>query len=189
MAAIFGFKEACRQADPALLEPIMSVEVETPEDYAGSIMGDLSSRRGLVQGMEDIPGGGGKEIHAKVPLSEMFGYSTTLRSMSQGRATYTMEFSHYAEAPRNVAEEINNQAANPAQRQQRRPGLTQHKGVSQSGQNFEDDQRPHQYRRQALTRLIPAQGANPRAQHANGDHQGNKHFRPWPKRQRKRRLG
>ena len=106
MAAIFGFKEACRQADPALLEPIMSVEVETPEDYAGSIMGDLSSRRGLVQGMEDIPGGGGKEIHAKVPLSEMFGYSTTLRSMSQGRATYTMEFSHYAEAPRNVAEEI-----------------------------------------------------------------------------------
>ncbi|CAI1643788.1 TPA: elongation factor G [Serratia liquefaciens] len=106
MAAIFGFKEACRQADPVILEPIMSVEVETPEDYAGSVMGDLSSRRGLVQGMEDIPGGGGKEIHAKVPLSEMFGYSTTLRSMSQGRATYTMEFSHYAEAPRNVAEEI-----------------------------------------------------------------------------------
>ncbi|CAI0948590.1 Elongation factor G [Serratia liquefaciens] len=106
MAAIFGFKEACRQADPVILEPIMSVEVETPEDYAGSVMGDLSSRRGLVQGMEDIPGGGGKEIHAKVPLSEMFGYSTTLRSMSQGRATYTMEFSHYAEAPHNVAEEI-----------------------------------------------------------------------------------
>ncbi|HIE7067443.1 elongation factor G [Serratia marcescens] len=106
MAAIFGFKDACRLADPVILEPIMSVEVETPEDYAGSVMGDLSSRRGLVQGMEEIPGGGGKEIRAKVPLSEMFGYSTTLRSMSQGRATYTMEFSHYAEAPRNVAEEI-----------------------------------------------------------------------------------
>ena len=105
MAAIFGFKEACPggSGDP---EPIMSVEVETPEDYAGNVMGDLSSRRGLVQGMEEIPGGGGKEIRAKVPLSEMFGYSTTLRSMSQGRATYTMEFSHYAEAPRNVAEEI-----------------------------------------------------------------------------------
>lgn len=105
MAAIFGFKDACRLADPVILEPIMSVEVETPEDYAGNVMGDLSSRRGLVQGMEEIPGGG-KEIRAKVPLSEMFGYSTTLRSMSQGRATYTMEFSHYAEAPRNVAEEI-----------------------------------------------------------------------------------
>ncbi|MBN5314808.1 elongation factor G [Serratia marcescens] len=106
MAAIFGFKDACRLADPVILEPIMSVEVETPEDYAGNVMGDLSSRRGLVQGMEEIPGCGGKEIRAKVPLSEMFGYSTTLRSMSQGRATYTMEFSHYAEAPRNVAEEI-----------------------------------------------------------------------------------
>ncbi|MFC0226989.1 elongation factor G [Serratia aquatilis] len=106
MAAIFGFKEACRQASPVILEPIMAVEVETPEDYAGNVMGDLSSRRGMVQGMEDIPGGGGKVIHAKVPLSEMFGYSTTLRSMSQGRATYTMEFSNYAEAPRNVAEEI-----------------------------------------------------------------------------------
>ncbi|MGR3842394.1 elongation factor G [Serratia marcescens] len=106
MAALFGFKDACRLADPVILEPIMSVEVETPEDYAGNVMGDLSSRRGLVQGMEEIPGGGGKEIRAKVPLSEMFGYSTTLRSMSQGRATYTMEFSHYAEAPRNVAEEI-----------------------------------------------------------------------------------
>ncbi|EFE94835.1 elongation factor G [Serratia odorifera] len=108
MAAIFGFKDACRQADPAILEPIMKVEIETPEEYAGGVMGDLSSRRGQLQGMEDIPGGGGKAIHAKVPLSEMFGYSTTLRSMSQGRATYTMEFSHYAEAPRNVAEEIIN---------------------------------------------------------------------------------
>ena len=83
----------------------MGVEVETPEDYAGSVMGDLSSRRGMVQGMEDMPGGG-KAIKAEVPLSEMFGYSTTLRSMSQGRATYTMEFKHYAEAPRNVAEAI-----------------------------------------------------------------------------------
>ncbi|MGL6018291.1 MAG: elongation factor G, partial [Gibbsiella quercinecans] len=91
-----------------ILEPIMKVEVETPEDYAGGVMGDLSSRRGQLQGMEDIPGGGGKAIHATVPLSEMFGYSTTLRSMTQGRATFTMEFGHYAEAPRNVAEEIIN---------------------------------------------------------------------------------
>ncbi|MGP9418616.1 elongation factor G [Pseudomonas reactans] len=106
MAAIFGFKEAARQASPVILEPMMRVEVETPEDYAGSVMGDLSSRRGTVQGMEEIAGGGGKIIKAEVPLSEMFGYSTTLRSMSQGRATYTMEFNHYAEAPRNVAESI-----------------------------------------------------------------------------------
>jgi len=84
---------------------MMSVEVETPEDYAGNVMGDLSSRRGMVQGMDDMPGGG-KAIKAEVPLSEMFGYSTTLRSMSQGRATYTMEFKHYAEAPRNVSETI-----------------------------------------------------------------------------------
>ena len=76
------------------------------EDYAGTVMGDLSSRRGMVQGMDEIPGGGGKIIRAEVPLSEMFGYSTTLRSMSQGRATYTMEFKHYAEAPRNVSEAI-----------------------------------------------------------------------------------
>ncbi len=106
MAAIFGFKEAARLASPVILEPMMRVEVETPEDYAGSVMGDLSSRRGTVQGMEEIAGGGGKIIKAEVPLSEMFGYSTTLRSMSQGRATYTMEFNHYAEAPRNVAENI-----------------------------------------------------------------------------------
>jgi elongation factor G len=106
MAAIFGFKEAARLASPAILEPMMRVEVETPEDYAGGVMGDLSSRRGTVQGMEEILGGGGKLIKAEVPLSEMFGYSTVLRSMSQGRATYTMEFHHYAEAPRNVAEEI-----------------------------------------------------------------------------------
>ncbi|MES2186248.1 MAG: elongation factor G [Pseudomonadota bacterium] len=105
MAAIFGFKEGCRKAGPVILEPMMAVEVETPEDYAGNVMGDLSSRRGMVQGMEDMVGGG-KAIKAEVPLSEMFGYSTTLRSMSQGRATYTMEFKHYAEAPRNVAEAI-----------------------------------------------------------------------------------
>jgi elongation factor G len=105
MAAIFGFKEAAKKAQPAILEPMMAVEVETPEDYAGNVMGDLSSRRGMVQGMDDMPGGG-KVIKAEVPLSEMFGYSTTLRSMSQGRATYTMEFKHYAEAPKNVAEAI-----------------------------------------------------------------------------------
>ncbi|HUR89693.1 MAG TPA: elongation factor G [Ramlibacter sp.] len=105
MAAIFGFKEAARKASPVILEPMMAVEVETPEDYAGNVMGDLSSRRGMVQGMDDMPGGG-KVIKAEVPLSEMFGYSTTLRSMSQGRATYTMEFKHYAEAPKNVAEAI-----------------------------------------------------------------------------------
>ena len=105
MAAIFGFKEGCRKAGPVILEPMMAVEVETPEDYAGSVMGDLSSRRGMVQGMDDMVGGG-KAIKAEVPLSEMFGYSTTLRSMTQGRATYTMEFKHYAEAPRNVSEAI-----------------------------------------------------------------------------------
>ena len=105
MAAIFGFKEGCRKAGPVILEPMMAVEVETPEDYAGNVMGDLASRRGMVQGMEDMVGGG-KTIKAEVPLSEMFGYSTTLRSMSQGRATYTMEFKHYSEAPRNVSEAI-----------------------------------------------------------------------------------
>ena len=105
MAASMGFKDACRKASPVILEPMMAVEVETPEDYAGSVMGDLSSRRGMVQGMDDMPGGG-KVIKAEVPLSEMFGYSTTLRSMSQGRATYTMEFKHYAEAPKNVADAI-----------------------------------------------------------------------------------
>jgi elongation factor G len=105
MAAIFGFKEGCRKASPVILEPMMAVEVETPEEYAGNVMGDLSSRRGMVQGMDDMVGGG-KAIKAEVPLSEMFGYSTTLRSMSQGRATYTMEFKHYSEAPRNVSEAI-----------------------------------------------------------------------------------
>jgi elongation factor G len=104
MAAIFGFKEGVRQAAPVILEPVMHVEVETPEEYAGNIMGDLSSRRGMVQGMEERFGS--QIIRADVPLAEMFGYSTTLRSMSQGRATYSMEFHHYAEAPRNVADEI-----------------------------------------------------------------------------------
>ncbi|HBM0959431.1 elongation factor G [Enterobacter roggenkampii] len=104
MAAILGFKEGARRADPAILEPIMLVEVETPEEYAGNIMGDLSSRRGMVQGMAEQYGS--QIIRADVPLAEMFGYATTLRSMSQGRATYTMEFHHFAEAPRNVADEI-----------------------------------------------------------------------------------
>jgi elongation factor G len=106
MAASFAFKDACRKADPVLLEPMMAVEVETPEDYMGDVMGDLSSRRGIVQGMED--NSSGKVIRCEVPLSEMFGYSTTLRSLSQGRATYSMEFKHYAEAPRNVADAIIN---------------------------------------------------------------------------------
>ncbi len=106
MAASMAFKDGMRAASPVLLEPMMAVEVETPEDYAGSVMGDLSSRRGMVQGMEDIAGGGGKVIKAEVPLSEMFGYSTSLRSATQGRATYTMEFKHYSEAPKSVAEAI-----------------------------------------------------------------------------------
>lgn len=104
LAASIGFKEGMRKADPVLLEPIMAVEVETPEDYMGDIIGDLSSRRGVILGMEDGPAG--KVIRAEVPLAEMFGYSTTLRSLSQGRATYTMEFKHYAETPKQVAETI-----------------------------------------------------------------------------------
>ena len=106
MAGSMAFKEGMRRANPILLEPMMSVEVETPEDFMGNVMGDLSSRRGMVQGMEDIAGGGGKLVHAEVPLSEMFGYSTTLRSLSQGRATYSMEFKHYAEVPRQIVDEI-----------------------------------------------------------------------------------
>jgi elongation factor G len=107
MAASIGFKDGMRKASPVLLEPMMAVEVETPEDYAGTVMGDLSSRRGMVQGMDDMMGGG-KAIKAEVPLAEMFGYSTSLRSATQGRATYTMEFKHYSEAPKNVAEAIMN---------------------------------------------------------------------------------
>ncbi|MDR6409622.1 elongation factor G [Paraburkholderia terricola] len=108
MAGSMAFKEAMRKARPVLLEPMMAVEVETPEDFMGNVMGDLSSRRGMVQGMEDIAGGGGKLVRAEVPLAEMFGYSTSLRSATQGRATYTMEFKHYAETPNNVAEAVIN---------------------------------------------------------------------------------
>ena len=107
MAASMAFKDAMRKASPVLLEPMMAVEVETPEEYMGNIMGDLSGRRGVVQGMEDIPGGI-KAIKAEVPLAEMFGYSTTVRSLSQGRATYSMEFKHDVEAPKNVAEAVIN---------------------------------------------------------------------------------
>ena len=107
MAASMAFKDAMRKASPVLLEPMMAVEVETPEDYMGNVMGDLSGRRGIVHGMEDQVGGV-KLIKAEVPLAEMFGYSTQLRSLSQGRATYSMEFKHYTEAPKNVAEAVIN---------------------------------------------------------------------------------
>ncbi|TCW28121.1 elongation factor G [Gulbenkiania mobilis] len=105
LAASMAFKEGMRKASPVLLEPMMAVEVETPEEYMGDVMGDLSSRRGIVQGMDD-DGVGGKKIRAEVPLAEMFGYSTTLRSLSQGRATYSMEFKHYSEAPKHVADAV-----------------------------------------------------------------------------------
>jgi elongation factor G len=105
MAASIGFKDGMRKASPTLLEPMMAVEVETPEEKMGDVMGDLSSRRGMIQGMEDLAGGS-KAIRAEVPLAEMFGYSTTLRSLTQGRATYTMEFKHYSEAPKTVAEAV-----------------------------------------------------------------------------------
>jgi elongation factor G len=104
MAAIFAFKDGMRSAHPVLLEPIMAVEVETPVDFVGNVIGDLSSRRGVLQGQEDVAGS--MVIKAEVPLGEMFGYSTTMRSLSQGRATYTMEFKHYAEAPKSVAEAV-----------------------------------------------------------------------------------
>jgi elongation factor G len=107
MAASIAFKDGMRKASPVLLEPMMAVEVETPEEFMGNVMGDLSSRRGIVQGMDDLPGGV-KVIRSEVPLAEMFGYSTTLRSLTQGRATYTMEFKHYSEAPKNVAEAVIN---------------------------------------------------------------------------------
>ena len=106
MAASFAFKDGCKRADPIILEPMMAVEVETPEEYMGDVMGDLSSRRGIVQGMED--NATGKVLRLEVPLAEMFGYSTTVRSLSQGRATYSMEFKHYAEAPKNIADAIIN---------------------------------------------------------------------------------
>ncbi|MDX1668971.1 MAG: elongation factor G, partial [Limnobacter sp.] len=105
IAGSMGFKDGMRKANPVLLEPMMAVEVESPEEFAGTVMGDLSSRRGIVQGMDDMVGGG-KNIKAEVPLAEMFGYSTTLRSLTQGRATYSMEFKHYAEAPKNVADAV-----------------------------------------------------------------------------------
>jgi elongation factor G len=107
MAASMAFKDGMRKASPALLEPIMAVEVETPEEKMGDVMGDLSSRRGVIQGMDDLAGGS-KTIRCEVPLAEMFGYSTTLRSLTQGRATYTMEFKHYSEAPKTVADAVIN---------------------------------------------------------------------------------
>jgi elongation factor G len=104
VAGSMAFKEGFNKANPALLEPIMKVEVVTPEDYMGDVMGDLSRRRGLLQGSDDTPSG--KVINAMVPLGEMFGYATSMRSMSQGRATFTMEFDHYAEAPSNIADAV-----------------------------------------------------------------------------------
>ena len=106
MAGSMAFKQGARNAKPVLLEPMMKVEVSTPEDYMGDVMGDLNRRRGLVQGMEDVPTG--KIIRAEVPLAEMFGYATDLRSMSQGRASYSMEFEKYSEAPNNIAEDVIN---------------------------------------------------------------------------------
>jgi elongation factor G len=107
MAGLLAFKEGLRRANPSLLEPIMGVEVETPDDFMGNVVGDLNARRGMILGMEDMAGGG-KVVRAEVPLKEMFGYSTTLRSLTQGRATYTMEFKHYSEAPKNIADAIIN---------------------------------------------------------------------------------
>jgi len=104
IAGSIGFRQGCLEASPVLLEPIMKVEVVTPEEYMGDVMGDLNRRRGLVQGMEDAPSG--KIIKAEVPLGEMFGYATDLRSATQGRATYSMEFSKYSEAPANVADSV-----------------------------------------------------------------------------------
>lgn len=104
IAGSMGFKEGFHKASPVLLEPMMKVEIVTPEDYLGDVMGDVSRRRGILQGQEDSPSG--KIIDATLPLGEMFGYATSLRSMSQGRATFTMEFDHYAEAPSNIADAV-----------------------------------------------------------------------------------
>jgi elongation factor G len=104
MAGIQAFHKAAESANPVILEPIVEVDVITPEQYMGDVMGDLSRRRGLLQGTDDTPSG--KVIAAQVPLGEMFGYATSLRSMSQGRATFTMEFDHYAEAPNSIAEAV-----------------------------------------------------------------------------------
>jgi elongation factor G len=106
MAGAIAFRDAMRRGEPVLLEPMMQVEVETPEEFMGHVMGDLSARRGMVQGMDEIAGGGGKLISAAVPLAEMFGYATTLRSLTQGRATYTMEFKHYAAVPRHILDQV-----------------------------------------------------------------------------------
>lgn len=105
LAGSMAFKEGMRKANPVLLEPMMAVEVETPEEYMGDVMGDLSSRRGIIQGMDDDDAGG-KIVRAEVPLAEMFGYSTDLRSKTQGRATYSMEFKHYSEAPKHIADAV-----------------------------------------------------------------------------------
>ena len=104
IAGSMAFKSGFMKANPVLLEPLMKVEVETPEEYMGDVIGDLNRRRGLVEGMEDGPTG--KIVHAMVPLAEMFGYATDLRSQTQGRASYVMEFGHYAEAPKNIAEAV-----------------------------------------------------------------------------------
>jgi elongation factor G len=104
VAGSMCFKEGVRKAKPVLLEPIMKVEVVTPEEYMGDVMGDLNSRRGIVQGMDDSPSG--KQIKAEVPLSAMFGYATDLRSATQGRANYSMEFTKYAEVPASIADAI-----------------------------------------------------------------------------------
>jgi len=115
MAGSMALKDGLRQAGPVLLEPIMSVEVETPDDFMGNVVGDLSSRRGMIQGMEELAGGG-KAVRAEVPLSEMFQYSTTLRSATQGRATYSMEFKHYSEVPKQIAEAIINKLTGKEER-------------------------------------------------------------------------
>ena len=108
MAGSLALRRGALEADPALLEPMMAVEVVTPENYMGDVMGDLNRRRGIVQGMDDSPAG--KVVTAEVPLSEMFGYATDLRSATQGRATFTMEFLKYAEVPANIAESIINES-------------------------------------------------------------------------------
>jgi elongation factor G len=104
VAGSMAFKEAMRKADPVLLEPIMKVDITTPEEYTGDVIGDLNSRRARIEGMDAIPGA--QNIHAFVPLSEMFGYATSLRSSTQGRAVYTMQPSHYAQVPKNMQEQI-----------------------------------------------------------------------------------
>ena len=104
IAGSMAFKDGAKKAKPVILEPIMKVEAVTPEDFMGDVMGDLNRRRGILLGMDDSSSG--KHIHAEVPLSEMFGYATDLRSMTQGRATYTMEFAKYLEVPANIAEQI-----------------------------------------------------------------------------------